>query len=40
MKNIKDAILDKDPQAKETVTRLWQYYAQLNNNFAVKELPV
>ena len=37
LKTFRDAIRDEDPRAKETVTRLGQYYAQRYNDFAVRE---
>ena len=36
-KTIRDAIRDKDPRAKDIVTRLGQHYAQHFNDFAVRE---
>ena len=37
LKTIPDAIRDKDPRAKDIITRLGQYYAQHYNDFAVRE---
>ena len=37
MKTIRDNIRDKNPRAKEIITRLGQYYAQHYNDFAVRE---
>ena len=37
LKTIRDAIRDKDPRAKDIITRLGQYYAQHFNDFAVRE---
>ena len=37
MKTIRDAIRDKNPRAKEIITRLGQYYAQHYNDFAVRD---
>ena len=37
MKTIRDTIRDKNPRAKEIITRLGQYYAQHYNDFAVRE---
>ena len=37
LKTIRDAIRDKDPRAKEIITRLEQFYAQYFNDFAVRE---
>ena len=37
LKIIRDAIRDKDPRAKDIITRLGQYYAQHYINFAVRE---
>ena len=37
MKTIRDNIRDKNPQAKEIITRLGQYYVQHYNDFAVRE---
>ena len=37
MKTIRDTIRDKNPQAKEIITRLGQYYAQHYNDFAIHE---
>ena len=37
MKTIRDAIRDKNPRAKEIITRLGQNYAQHYNDFAVRE---
>ena len=37
MKTIRDAIKDKNPRAKEIITRLGPYYAQHYNGFAVRE---
>ena len=37
MKTIRDAIRDKNPRAKDIITRLGQYYAQHYNDFAVRE---
>ena len=37
MKTIRDAIRDRNPRAKEIITRLGQYYAQHYNDFAVRE---
>ena len=37
LKMIRDAIRDKDPWAKDIITRLGQYYAQHFNDFAVRE---
>ena len=37
MKTIRDNIRDKNPRAKENITRLGQYYAQHYNDFAVRE---
>ena len=37
MKTIRDAIKDRNPRAKEIITRLGPYYAQHYNDFAVRE---
>ena len=37
LKTIRDAIRDKDPRAKDIITRLGQFYAQHFNGFAVRE---
>ena len=37
LKTIRDAILDKDPRAKDIINRLGQFYAQLLNDFAVRD---
>ena len=37
LKTIRDAIRDKDPRAKDIITRLGQYYAQHFHEFAVRE---
>ena len=37
MKTIRDNIRDKNPRAKEIITRLGQYYGQHYNDFAVRE---
>ena len=37
MKTIRDNIRDRNPRAKEIITRLGQYYAQHYNDFAVRE---
>ena len=37
LKTIHDAIRDRDPWAKDIITRLGQYYAQHYNDFAVRE---
>ena len=37
MKTIRDNIRDRNPRAKEIITRLGQYYAQNYNDFAVRE---
>ena len=37
MKTIRDNIRDKNPRAKEIITKLGQYYAQHYNDFAVRE---
>ena len=37
MKTIRDNIREKNPRAKEIITRLGQYYAQHYNDFAVRE---
>ena len=37
MKTIRDNIRDKNPRAKEKITRLGQYYAQHYNDYAVRE---
>ena len=37
MKTIRDAIRDKNPRAKDIITKLWQYYAQHYNDFSVRE---
>ena len=37
MKTIRDAIRDKNPRAKEIITRQGQYYTQHYNDFAVRE---
>ena len=37
LKTIRDKIRDRNPRAKEIITRLGQYYAQNYNDFAVRE---
>ena len=37
MKTIRESIRDRNPRAKEIITRLAQYYAQHYNDFAVRE---
>ena len=37
LQTIRDAIRDKDPRAKDIITRLRRYYAQHNNGFAVRK---
>ena len=37
MKTIRDATRDKNPRAKDIITKLGQYYAQHYNEFAVRE---
>ena len=36
LKPIRDAIRDRNPRAKEVISKIVQYYAQHNNDFAVK----
>ena len=37
MKTIRDTIRDKNPRAKDIITRLGQYYVQHYNDFALRE---
>ena len=37
METIRDAIRDRNPRAKEIISKIGQYYAQHQNDFAVRE---